>query len=71
MNENDIYTMLRGDDNLREAIRRHEQAQPPLPADLSERLMQRLEESPPASPKERGEQSTCAGWLLPLVCSSL
>ena len=48
MNENDIYTMLRGDDNLREAIRRHEQAQPPLPADLSERLMQRLEEPTPS-----------------------
>ena len=47
MNENDIYTMLQGDDNLREAVRRHEQKQPPMPADLSERLMQRMEETLP------------------------
>ena len=77
MNENDIYTMLRGDDNLREAIRRHEQAQPPLPADLSERLMQRLEEPTPSlipeqsSPTRGGEeQKAFAGFLLPLACSS-
>jgi hypothetical protein len=43
MNENDIYTMLQGDDNLREAIRHREQKQPPMPADLNERLMKRME----------------------------
>ena len=47
MNENDIYTMLQRDDNLREAIRRREQKQPPMPADLNERLMKRMEEPTP------------------------
>ena len=47
MNENDIYTMLQGDDNLREAIRHREQKQPPMPADLNERLMKRLEDPNP------------------------
>ena len=62
MNENDIYTMLRGDDNLREAIRRHEQAQPPLPADLSERLMQRLEEPTP-SLSQREVRTKYLRWM--------
>ena len=62
MNENDIYTMLRGDDNLREAIRRHEQAQPPLPADLNERLMKRLEEP---TPNPIPEQSSPTRGLSP------
>ena len=48
MNENDIYTMLQGDDNLREAIRHREQKQPPMPADLNERLMKRLEDKKPS-----------------------
>ena len=33
MNENDIYNILKGDNILREAIRRREQKQPPMPAD--------------------------------------
>ncbi len=54
MNENDIYTMLQGDDNLREAIRRHEQKQSPMPADLNERLMKRLEEPAPNLSQKEG-----------------
>ena len=46
MNENDIYTILQKDDNLREAIRRHEDKKPPMPSDLNDRLMKRLEATP-------------------------
>jgi hypothetical protein len=38
---------LKNDKNLREAVSRREQKLPPLPADLNERLMQRLEEPEP------------------------
>ena len=37
MNENDLYTILQRDDNLREAIRRREQKQPTMPDGLKER----------------------------------
>lgn len=43
---------LRNDKNLHEAVSRREQQLPPLPADLNERLMQRLEE-PATAPKSR------------------
>ena len=43
MNEND---MLKADQHLREAIRRREQKRPPMPADLNERLMQRIGQRP-------------------------
>ena len=56
MNENDIYTILQKDDNLREAIRRHEQKQSTMPADLNDRLMKRLEATPSLPP--RGEERT-------------
>ena len=46
MNENDIYTILQKDDNLREAIRRREQKQSTMLADLNDRLMKRLEATP-------------------------
>lgn len=46
MNENDIYTILQRDGNLREAIRRREQKQSTMPADLNDRLMKRLEATP-------------------------
>ena len=39
---------LRNDKNLQEAVSQREQKLPPLPADLNERLMQRLEEPEPA-----------------------
>jgi hypothetical protein len=48
--------MLQRDENLREAIRRHDQKQPLMPADLNDRLMKRLE-APPSLPP-RGEERT-------------
>ena len=46
---------LRNDKNLHEAVSRREQKLPPLPADLNERLMQRLEEpaTAPAAKQKR------------------
>ncbi len=43
---------LRNDKNLHEAVSRREQQLPPLPADLNDRLMQRLVE-PATAPKSR------------------
>jgi hypothetical protein len=37
MTENDLYTILQRDDNLREAIRRREQKLPPMPASLKKK----------------------------------
>ena len=56
MNENDINRILRADDNLREAVRHREQRQPPLPAGLNERLMQRIEKEVPAKPENTRRQ---------------
>ena len=56
MNENDLYTILQRDDNLREAIRRREQKQSTMPADLNDRLMKRLEAALSLPP--RGEERT-------------
>ena len=42
MNENDINNILQQDAQLREAVRRHEQQSPPLPAGLNERVMQKM-----------------------------
>ena len=72
MNEKDLYTILQGDDNLREAIRRREQKQPPMPADLNDRLMKRLgEPTPNPSPREGGPKRlrwmTAAACLLVIV----
>ena len=41
---NNIEQILKHDDNLREAIRRNEEKQPTLPANLNERFMQRFEQ---------------------------
>ena len=67
MNENDIYTMLQGDDNLREAIRSHEQKQPPMPADLNERLMKRLEEPAPNLSQKEG-RTRYLRWVAAAAC---
>lgn len=67
MNENDIYTMLQGDDNLREAIRRHEQKQSPMPADLNERLMKRLEEPAPNLSQKEG-RTKYLRWMAAAAC---
>ena len=42
MNDNDINNILQHDGQLREAVRRHEQQSPPLPAELNERVMQEI-----------------------------
>ena len=42
MNDNDINHILQHDAQLREAVRRHEQQSPPIPAGLNERVMQEV-----------------------------
>lgn len=42
MNDNDINHILQHDAQLREAVRRHEQQSPPVPAGLNERMMQKM-----------------------------
>ena len=42
MNDNDINHILQHDAQLREAVRRHEQQSPPLPAGLNEWVMQEI-----------------------------
>ena len=44
---------LKNDKNLQEAVSRREQKLPPMPADLNERLMQRLGEQPPSATKQK------------------
>ena len=65
MTENDFYTILQRDDNLREAIRRREQKQSTMPADLNDRLMNRLEEPNPSLPtqgEKNAKASPLGGW---------
>jgi len=50
---------LKNDNNLRQAVSRREQQLPPMPADLNERLMQRIAESEPA----RSETKPRRWWL--------
>jgi len=50
---------LKSDNNLRQAVNRREQQLPPMPADLNERLMQRIAESEPA----RSETKPRRLWL--------
>ncbi len=50
---------LKNDKNLRQAVNRREQQLPPMPADLNERLMQRIAESEPA----RSETKPRRLWL--------
>ena len=50
---------LKNDNNLRQAVSRREQQLPPMPADLNERLMQRIAESEPA----RSETKPHRLWL--------
>ena len=44
---------LKNDKNLRQAVSRREQKLPPMPADLNERLMQRIEEQPQPAAKPK------------------
>ena len=61
MKENDINTILSNDDKLREAISRREQKQPPMPAGLNDRLMQRLVQ------QEEQPRRRRMWWLYPAV----
>lgn len=54
---------LKNDNNLRQAVSRREQQLPPMPADLNERLMQRIAESEPA----RSETKPHRWWLYAAV----
>lgn len=54
---------LKNDKNLRQAVNRREQQLPPMPADLNERLMQRIAESEPA----RSETKPRRWWLYAAV----
>ena len=63
MNENDLYNILQGDDNLREAIRRREQKLPPMPDGLKEKPLQ---PTPAPSPKEGRTKSL--RWLAAAAC---
>ena len=47
---------LKNDTNLREAVSRREQIMPPLPADLNERLMQRIEETEQTRPEAKSRR---------------
>ena len=50
MNEKDFDRILKADNTLRKAIRQREEKMPPMPADLNDRLMQRIKEEVPAKP---------------------
>ena len=54
---------LKNDKNLRQAVNRREQQLPPMPADLNERLIQRIAESEPA----RSETKPRRWWLYAAV----
>ena len=60
MNENDLYTILQRDDNLREAIRRREQKLPPMPDGLKER--------PFPNPSRKEGRTKSLRWLAAAAC---
>ena len=60
MTENDLYTILQKDDNLREAIRRREQKLPPMPASLKEK--------PFPNPSRRKGRTKSLRWLAAVAC---
>ena len=60
MTENDLYTILQRDDNLREAIRRREQKLPTMPASLKER--------PLPLPLPREGRTKSLRWLAAAAC---
>ena len=60
MTENDLYTILQRDDNLREAIRRREQKLPTMPASLKEK--------PLPLPLPREGRTKSLRWLAAAAC---
>lgn len=61
---------LKNDTNLREAVSRREQKLPPLPADLNERLMQRLGE-PETAPKAKARSLWFYAAIAAAACIAL
>ena len=71
MNQNDINSTLHADHTLREAVSRREQKLPPMPADLNERLLKRMEQHDEKSRRSHlwlySAIAVAAGILLLLV----
>ena len=72
MNVNDINKLLNGDDNLREAIRRRERKSLSMPANLNDRLLQRIKQQDKKSKHIRIKlysaiSGVAAGFLLLLI----
>ena len=62
---------LKNDKNLRQAVSRREQKQPPMPADLNERLMQRIEETEHAQAEVRPKRLWLYAAIVVAACIAL
>ena len=62
---------LKNDKNLRQAVSRWEQKLPPMPADLNERLMQRIEETEHAQAEVRPKRLWLYAAIVVAACIAL
>ncbi len=62
---------LKNDKNLRQAVSRREQKLPPMPADLNERLMQRIEETEHAKAEVRPKRLWLYAAIVVAACIAL
>ena len=62
---------LKNDKNLRQAVSRREQKLPPMPADLNERLMQRIEETEHAQAEVRPKRLWLYAAIAIAACIAL
>lgn len=62
---------LKNDKNLRQAVSRREQKLPPMPADLNERLMQRIEETEHAQAEVRPKRLWLYAAIVLAACIAL
>ena len=62
---------LKNDKNLRQAVSRREQQLPPMPADLNERLMQRIEETEHAQAEVRPKRLWLYAAIVVAACIAL
>ena len=62
---------LKNDKNLRQAVSRREQKLPPMPADLNERLMQRIEETEHAQAEVRPKRLWLYAAIVVAACITL
>lgn len=62
---------LKNDKNLQEAVSRREQKLPPMPADLNERLMQRIEETEHAQAEVRPKRLWLYAAIVVAACIAL